>query len=247
MVSMQQFGSAGKVASNLGTALVPVTGDTRLSAASFQKTEVHGRVLIDGAKRAPGVNVWLNAPETGQTSYCPVEPNGLFHCNPAQRFGAGDFSPGRYEIRLMSPGGLYLKSISAQGAALSDGLLNVSYGSSVSLTLTAAPGQTKLDGIALRGGKPFPAAMVLLVPQPGDPDIGISRDQSDSDGTFTLPNVHPGRYFLLAIDHGRDLEYHNPRVLAPYLAHAQTIEVPAAGAAAVESPVQVMVQPRLKP
>ena len=109
--------------------------------------------------------------------------------------------------------------------------------------VTAAPGLTKLDGIALRNGKPYPAAMVLLVPQPLNQGNGIPRDQSDSDGTFTLPDVHPGRYSLLAIDHGRDLEYHNPKVLAPYLAHAETIDLPSNGAAAV----QVNVQPRLKP
>ncbi len=234
---IEQPGSA----SSSGTALVSVNGDTPLSASSFQKTEINGRLVVEGGKTPAGLMLLLSEPETNENSICQVQRDGIFHCN---RGGpGGDFSPGKYQLHLLNTGSLYIKSIAAQGAAYTDGLLHVSHGASVQLAITAAPGLTKLDGIALRNGKPYPAAMVLLIPQPVNQGNGIPRDQSDSDGTFTLPEVHPGRYFLLAIDHGRDLEYHNPKVLAPYLAHAETVEVPANGAGVV----QVNVQPRLKP
>ncbi len=236
VISLQQSGNGESAV--LGSALVNASGDTHLDAGSFQQTQVGGHLLIEGMKKVPRSTVALNSTATGQQSVCPVKADGAFECN-----SAGNFMAGAYEVRLMSPAGLYMKSIVPQGASFSNGLLQVSYGASIHLTITAARGETKLDGIALRDGKPVPAAMVLLIPQPGDPDIGIPRDQSDSDGTFTLPNVHPGRYSLLAIDHGRNLEYHNPRVLAPYLAHATDVVVPLAGAKSV----QVTVQPRRRP
>ena len=234
VITLQQSGNGTSTV--LGSALVNASGDTHLDAGSFQKTQVGGHLAIEGMKKMLPSTVLLNAIATGESSFCPVKADGAFECNSA-------FMAGAYEVRLMSPAGLYMKSIVPQGASFSNGLLQVAYGASIHLTITAAPGETKLDGIALRDGKPVPAAMVLLIPQPGDPDIGIPRDQSDSDGTFTLPNVHPGRYSLLAIDHGRNLEYHNPRVLAPYLAHATDVVVPLAGAKSV----QVTVQPRRRP
>ena len=235
-VSLYQYGSG--TPKRFGSALVNASGDTHLDTGSFQKTQMGGHLAIEGMKKMLPSTVALNAIATGESSFCPVKADGAFECNPA-----GSFMAGAYEVRLMSPAGLYIKSIAAQGASFSSGLLQVAYGASIHLTITAARGETKLDGIALRDGKPVSAAMVLLIPQSGDPDIGIPRDQSDSDGTFTLPNVHPGRYSLLAIDHGRNLEYHNPRVLAPYLAHATDVVVPLAGAKSV----QVTVQPRRRP
>jgi len=72
--------------------------------------------------------------------------------------------------------------------------------------------------------------MIVLVPQ--DPRNNLPlfrRDQSDSDGTFTLSNVVPGQYSVLAIANGWDLEWANPNVLQPYLKSSQTIQVPTGG------------------
>lgn len=51
------------------------------------------------------------------------------------------------------------------------------------------------------------------------------RDQSDSDGTFTLPEVVPGQYTLLALVNGWDLDWAEPGVLQPYLAKGQAVTV----------------------
>jgi hypothetical protein len=68
--------------------------------------------------------------------------------------------------------------------------------------------------------------MIVLVPS--DPVHNQSlfrRDQSDSDGTFTLASVKPGKYTLLAIANGWDLEWMNPAVIKPYLLAGETLEV----------------------
>jgi hypothetical protein len=53
------------------------------------------------------------------------------------------------------------------------------------------------------------------------------RDQSDSDGTFTLREILPGRYTVVAIERGWDLDWQDPAVLKPYLAHGEVVDVAA--------------------
>jgi hypothetical protein len=50
-------------------------------------------------------------------------------------------------------------------------------------------------------------------------------DQSDSDGTFALGGIRPGRYSLVAIEDGWDLEWTNATVLKPYLTKGQTLQI----------------------
>jgi hypothetical protein len=65
--------------------------------------------------------------------------------------------------------------------------------------------------------------MVLLVPD--DNRILFRRDQSDSDGTFTLGNIVPGRYRLLAVERGWELEWANQDVLSAFLKKSIPVEV----------------------
>ena len=43
------------------------------------------------------------------------------------------------------------------------------------------------------------------------------RDQSDSDGTFSLASVIPGEYTIVAIDDGWDLHWSEPGVIEHYV------------------------------
>ena len=68
--------------------------------------------------------------------------------------------------------------------------------------------------------------MVLLVPADGDgSDDRVRRDQSDSDGTFTLQNIIPGRYVAMAIADGWDLEWSKPEELKPYRDKSQAVQI----------------------
>jgi hypothetical protein len=82
--------------------------------------------------------------------------------------------------------------------------------------------------------------MVVAIPQDSTRAKYIPRDQSDSDGTFTLNQVPPGRYTLVAIQNGRNLAYAEPGAIAPYLAQGQVLDVPLPKDAKVE----IEVQPR---
>jgi hypothetical protein len=68
--------------------------------------------------------------------------------------------------------------------------------------------------------------MIVLVPK--NPEANhdrFRRDQSDLDGSFSLPDVIPGSYTIIAIENGWDLDWSEPAVLAQYLQHGETIEV----------------------
>jgi hypothetical protein len=68
--------------------------------------------------------------------------------------------------------------------------------------------------------------MVLLAPEdPKDNQILFRRDQSDSDGTFDIAGIVPGKYRLLAIERGWDIEWANPTVLQVFLARSIPIGV----------------------
>jgi hypothetical protein len=135
--------------------------------------------------------------------------------------------PGRYDVFIWGPPRPYsIAKLSAEGASASGRTLTVPAGAAASLSLVVAGGSRKIDGTAKRAGKPFAGAMVVLVPK--DPEINrdlFRRDQSDLDGTFTLQNVVPGTYTVLAIDNGWDLDWSQPGVIAAYVRHGHTIEV----------------------
>jgi hypothetical protein len=67
--------------------------------------------------------------------------------------------------------------------------------------------------------------MILLVPRDftGDP-LSLRRDQSDSDGTFMLPQVPPGTYTVVAVENGWDQEWANPGVIKSWLSRGETID-----------------------
>ncbi len=71
------------------------------------------------------------------------------------------------------------------------------------------------------GKQPAIGAMLLLLP--ADPAAKPIRQQSNTDGSFLFTLLPPGRYTLLAIDHGWTLNWRDPATLAPYRAHATEV------------------------
>lgn len=226
VVSLARFGSRGEGPEPLGAAKVNAAGDMKVAASDLApSTSVSGHLSVLGSEQPGSLGIWLGQPANGQNAFCPAKPDGSFHCR-MSGVPTGNIAPGSYEIRLQNTNAYFVKSVEVKGASYSSELLEVREGAAVNLSVVAAKGLTKVNGIALKDGRPLSGAMILLVPRDSGHGTGIPRDQSDSDGTFTLLDVKPGRYSLLAIDNGHDLEYHNPQVLRPYLSQAQTIEIP---------------------
>jgi hypothetical protein len=70
--------------------------------------------------------------------------------------------------------------------------------------------------------------MVVLIPPDIDDSVSLfRRDQSDSDGTFTLREVVPGTYTAIALQNGWDMEWASPEALRPYLAKGTRVQISA--------------------
>jgi hypothetical protein len=153
------------------------------------------------------------------------------------------FAPGLYSVQLGSSD-FYVRSVAVKGARKVGEQIELVEASSAVITIVATPVESlsKLDGFALRDGKPVAGAMLLLVPKDLNSTSLFRRDQSDSDGSFSMAAIPAGRYTLIGIDDdGRGLVYKDPAVIQPYLAEGQTLEFPLRS----KEPVKVAVHPRL--
>jgi protocatechuate 3,4-dioxygenase beta subunit len=146
---------------------------------------------------------------------------------------------GSYEVALGNAPDVYLKSMAASGARVLGRTVEVVPGAAVKLTIAAARGEGEVAGVALRNGRPMAGVLVILVPaDPEHNQILFRRDQSDSDGTFTLPSVVPGVYTLVAIENGWELEWTKAEVVKPYLGQGVAVRVQPKGKYDIKLAVQ---------
>jgi hypothetical protein len=212
---------------------VDLAGDIELNPNdSSGFASVGGSILFEGAQRVPkGLAMRLLNEETGENFGSEISDKGQFEFEGVK--------PGRYTVVLQSGGGYFLRKMSATGAKLAGRTLEIGSSSSMHIAATVARGLAQVEGVALRGGKPFSGAMIVLVPQDAANNSPLfRRDQSDSDGTFTLPNVVPGQYTVLALANGWELEWGNPTVLQPYLKGGEAVQVTGDGKLQIEVRVQ---------
>jgi len=138
-----------------------------------------------------------------------------------------DVVPGNYDVVAGSAANRYsVVRIASEAGTISGHALDVPPGASLTVALSLVGGSVTVEGFAKRAGKGVSGAMIVLVPK--DPEANhdrFRRDQSDLDGSFSLPNVIPGSYTIIAIENGWDLDWSEPAVLSQYLQHGQTIEV----------------------
>ena len=152
-----------------------------------------------------------------------IDQNGEFH------FDAGFLRPGSYSVFVVNGENSIIASLSAIGARVLGQSIQVrDEKKPIRLSIAVSSTLSAIDGTALRDRVPLPGAMVLLVPE--NPEINLPlfrRDESDSDGTFTLRDVLPGSYWILAIENGWNMEWADPAFLTSHLNHAATIDVQA--------------------
>jgi hypothetical protein len=138
-----------------------------------------------------------------------------------------DVIPGKYDVVAGSATNRYsVVRIASEAGTISGHALDVPPGASLTVALSLVGGSVTVEGFAKRAGKSASGAMVVLVPKNPEANLDrFRRDQSDLDGSFSLPNVIPGSYTIIAIENGWDLDWSEPAVLAQYLEHGRTLEV----------------------
>jgi 5-hydroxyisourate hydrolase-like protein (transthyretin family) len=226
-------GANDKGANREGYREVDLAGDLEVNANdSSGFVTVAGSVLFEGAPPVPkGLAMQLSNQETGEYLGSEIRDKGQFEFE--------GIKPGRYTVALQSSGGYFLRKMSVTGAKLTGRTLEIGANSSVHIAATVGRGVAQVDGVALRAGQPFAGAMIVLVPRDAANNSPLfRRDQSDSDGSFTLPNVVPGQYTVLALANGWDLEWGNPAVLQPYLKGGEAVQITGDGKLQIEVQVQ---------
>lgn len=203
-----------------------VASDTEVDAAatSIPPVNVQGVVQVLGnAKLPPQAYIRFINRATGDTFGGALSATGTFEAEQSLP------APAPYEVSFSNLGDVSVQELSATGATVAGRTLQLPRSGSVRLKIVLSQGFARVDGTVLRDEKPVSETMVVLVPErlEGNTDL-IRRDQSDSDGTFSLYRVLPGRYTVVAIEKGWDLDWQNPAVVRPYLARGQTIEITAA-------------------
>jgi hypothetical protein len=146
---------------------------------------------------------------------------------------------GTYEISVQGGRNIFLRSIQATGGRVNGRMLEVKGSGPVKLSVVLSGGRGEVTGVALRGDKAAAGVLVVLVPaDPANNRVLFRRDQSDSDGTFSLASVVPGRYTLLALADAWELEWTNPAVLEKFMPQGEPLTVESKGKYAVKVRVQ---------
>src|SRR5579859_6171020 len=217
-------------------------GEISLSLASREKgqiltqskkVQISSDGQIDLVSRGPSVLVTgeipgYKVPRSGDNEDAGSDPNLIQFTSAdgnnsyaASLDAAGHFTlsvpAGQYRVEFSAESGLFVNSVESKDANVSAHTVTLA-SAPVKLVVRLVGASCTVTGTALKNGQPFAGAMILLVPEDASQNAALfHRDQSDSDGTFTLGNVLPGRYTLLAIEHGWDLEWSTLSVLFQYL------------------------------
>lgn len=136
------------------------------------------------------------------------------------RFNFEAVPPGQWTIWVSEPPqGTFLPTvgISSGGKAIPGDQLTVGDQPS-RIDVRVSRSTVRVEGVARNGDKAAPGAMIVLVAR--DPSAylpRVRRDQSDSDGSFSLRDVTPGQYTVIAIQDGWKLDWQHRESLARYL------------------------------
>ena len=123
--------------------------------------------------------------------------------------------------------------------------VSVTEGAELQLRVTLIGGVASVQGIVKRGDKPASGIMVVLIPaSPESQQDLFRRDQTDSDGSFSLPDIIPGTYTVAAIEDAWDFDWSQPSALARYAQNGQPVTISAGKTGTIRLHDPVQVQPR---
>jgi hypothetical protein len=212
---------------------VNASRDAEISLSdSTPAATVSGVARMEGVPAPASTSIQLLNRFSGEVYDTRVGDNGEFQIQDDA------VKPGNYSVTV-GAANMVVSRVSATGAKVVGQQIEISGSGAVRLTVTISKHLGRVDGVALRDGKPMAGAMIVLAPKDVEKNAGlIRRDQSDSDGTFSLRGVVPGRYTVVALAKGWELEWLNPAVLKPFLKDAEAVEVAADGKYQVKVKVQ---------
>jgi 5-hydroxyisourate hydrolase-like protein (transthyretin family) len=196
-----------------------ITADATLDGLPADpRVEVHGKVaMIDGQDPPAGLYVFLNPSSHGFNYNALAAKDGTFTIE--------GIPVGSYEVSAGGSGSYSVVRMAADGASIEGATLKLG-STPVNLAIVLTSDSATINGFARQNGKPAAGVMVVLVPRdPGSNRELFRRDESNTDGSFSLMDVAPGEYTLVAIDDGWSLDWARPEVIGRYLAHGLKLNV----------------------
>ena len=144
-----------------------------------------------------------------------------------QTGGIPSIAPGTYRLDIKTSGGWWVKSAQSGGVDLLSDNLTVVEGEKPSpIEVTVHDGAGTIGGTVTPAGDPLRVLVLLVQPQGSR---NLIRETTVIQGAFTIPDVPPGDYSILALNGAVGLEYADPDVLEPYLSDAEQVSVPPRG------------------
>ena len=190
--------TSGSVDPSLGTAAMTVTGTLVNAAGALLGGDA--RAILTPAESKASRPAMSARVEQGAFTLTPVTP------------GTWALSVVREDHELP------VEAIALNGRKLAGNRFAVA-DQPIALKVTVDENPLRVEGFAKKDGKGVAGAMVVAVPKNGALFPALARrDQSDSDGSFSLRDVAPGAYTIVAIDNAwDDLDWSSPEVIGRYL------------------------------
>jgi hypothetical protein len=139
--------------------------------------------------------------------------------------------PGRYAVmaNFSQPPPYTIGKMVIGGVEVEGHDITVGENAAVEIDATLMAGVVSVEGVVKKkDGKPASGAMVALVPRGMEARTHFERirwDQSDLDGTFTVRQILPGKYTLIAVEDAWGTAWLKQDVLEKYLAHGQELTI----------------------
>lgn len=139
--------------------------------------------------------------------------------------------PGKYAVMVnfSGPQPITIGKMVVGGVEVEGHDITVGDGATLEIDATLMAGVVSVDGVVKnKAGKPVSGAMVALIPRGMEARTHFERirwDQSDLDGTFTVRQILPGKYTLIAVEDAWGTEWLQPGVLEKYLARGQELTI----------------------
>ncbi len=240
-----EFTVAGAPIGGLNLPLLPMHGipvTVRKDFTATANTGSDGR-LFQYAGGANAMSAGLNATLVPAEEFADQMAGGgrmrpVPGASDGNSFEIENVAPGRYWIET-TPFQGYVSSITGGGVDLAREPLSVDAGSTsapIEITLRNDTGTIsgQLNGQAGTTGSAaigeVRQAYIYAVPLYAS-SAPIAQAGAGSSGQFTISNLPPGSYRVLAFDAQQEIDFHTPEGLAKYAGKGQTVTVEAGGTA----------------
>jgi hypothetical protein len=195
-----------------GTVVAVVTGDYKgLEINDTSMARVEGHVISsDPEPRSLDTVALLSIEDPSREFNAKVSLGGYFVLV--------DVPPGRYRLRVNSPGEEVVQGLEVNSEPQSNRIVTVVPGQEVvTLAVEVSSNVSTVRGsVAEAGG-------LILAQSEGSGEFYSSK--SDDDGNYSLTGLGPGRYYLYAWSSPDGVEYANPRFLAWFAAYRSELTV----------------------